>query len=124
MFCPKCRLEYFEGITTCTDCGVLLVQSIAELEPHEFVESIAEHEPYKFVEILQTFNHADIAVIKSILDDADIEFLFIGEQLAEPARLAVREDQVDEARKVLKDIDLRYLETFSSRWRRRGGVRE
>jgi len=103
MFCPKCRSEYIEGITTCTDCGILLV------------ESIVEPEQYQFVEILETFNLADIAVIKSIFDNADIEFLFLGEnfnqieQLVQPARLGVREDQVDEARKILKDMDIRYF---------------
>ncbi|HYK90370.1 MAG TPA: DUF2007 domain-containing protein [Acidobacteriota bacterium] len=108
MFCPKCRSEYIEGIITCTDCGILLV------------ESIPEPEPYKFVEILETFNLADIAVIKSILDDGDIEYFFLGEnfnqieQMAQPARLAVREDQVDEAKEALKDIEVRYLAIAST----------
>jgi hypothetical protein len=103
MLCPECRSEYIEGITECTDCGIPLV------------ESIPEPPPYSFVEILETFSLADIAVIKSILDDGDIEYLFLGEnfnqieQLVQPARLAVRDDQVEEAREMLKDLDIRYL---------------
>jgi hypothetical protein len=103
MFCPECRSEYVEGITTCTDCGIPLV------------ERIEEPEPYKFVEVLETFNLADVAFIKSILDDTDIEYEFLGEnfnqirQLVQPAKLVVREDQADEAREMLKDLDLRYF---------------
>ena len=29
-FCPKCRYEYTEGIETCPDCGVALVESLSE----------------------------------------------------------------------------------------------
>ena len=103
MFCPKCRSEYLEGVGICADCGTSLV------------EKIPVPERYRFVAILETFNLADIAVIKSILDDGGIEYFFLGEnynqieQLAQPARLAVREDQVDDAREALKDIEVRYL---------------
>ena len=27
-WCPKCKNEYIEGITTCTDCGVDLVDEL------------------------------------------------------------------------------------------------
>jgi hypothetical protein len=29
-FCPKCRYEYKEGIGTCPDCGVALVEFLSE----------------------------------------------------------------------------------------------
>ncbi len=103
MFCPQCRNEFVPGITMCSDCGVALV------------EALPEPEPYKFIEILRTFNLSEIAFIKSILDDSDIEYFFLGEnfnrieQLVQPARLAVREDQVEEAKEILKDLELRYF---------------
>lgn len=30
-FCPNCRYEYLEGITTCADCGAALVRELPEL---------------------------------------------------------------------------------------------
>ena len=103
MFCPKCGSEYISETTTCTDCGALLIESISGSEQN------------KYVEILETFNLADIAMIKSILINANIDFLFLGEnfnnieQLVQPARLAVHEDQVDEAKKILEDMEIRYF---------------
>lgn len=32
MWCPKCKNEYVEGITTCADCGVELVDSLEAYE--------------------------------------------------------------------------------------------
>jgi hypothetical protein len=104
MFCPECRSEYIDGITVCTECNIPLVESIP-----------AEPEMYTFVKILSTFNLADIAVIKSMLDDGEITYYFIGEnfnqidQLVQPARLFVREDQADEAREVLKTLTIAYM---------------
>ncbi|MGD0337514.1 MAG: DUF2007 domain-containing protein [Bacteroidota bacterium] len=104
MFCPNCRAEYIDGITDCKECGVPLVTSIP-----------AEPEMYKFVKLLSTFNLVDIAVIKSLLDDGEITYYFIGEnfnqidQLVQPARLFIREDQVEEARGLLKDLSITYL---------------
>ena len=30
-FCPKCRTEYVDGVVTCADCGVLLVDNLEKL---------------------------------------------------------------------------------------------
>jgi|WetSurMetagenome_2_1015567.scaffolds.fasta_scaffold289401_2 hypothetical protein len=45
-FCPKCRYEYREGFTTCSDCGAALVATLPEA-PAE-AESPSE-EPLVFV---------------------------------------------------------------------------
>ncbi len=108
MICPKCKSEFVSGAAVCSDCGIPLV------------ETIPEPEMYKMVEILRTFNLSEIAFIKSILDDSEIEYNFLDEnfnqiqQLAQPARLVVREDQAEEAKELLKDLDLRYLGVDSS----------
>ena len=104
MFCPKCRTEYVGGIKTCADCGVELVDAL----PAE------SHIEIKFVQILSTYNLVDIALIKSLLDSGDIEYTFFGEnfnqaeQLVQPAELLVREDQVDQAKEILKSFDMHY----------------
>ncbi|MBF0551969.1 MAG: DUF2007 domain-containing protein [Deltaproteobacteria bacterium] len=65
-------------------------------------------------EVLGTFNPADIAIIKSILDTTDIVYFFQGEHfgymepLALPTRLMVRKDQVQEATELIRDLRLSF----------------
>jgi len=100
MFCPECRAEYVEGVTVCVDCNVPLVSELlAEPEP-EYVE---------FEEVLQTSNLVEIALIKSILDEAGIVYHLAqwhgyGYADGEPGRLMVKRDQVEEARRILQDL--------------------
>ena len=105
MFCPKCRTEYRDGFDICADCHVPLVAKL-EAEPElEFIE---------YDEVLSTFNTGDIALVKTILDSADIVYFFQGENFAyvrpliEPARLLVKIDQVEVAKEMIKDLDLNY----------------
>jgi hypothetical protein len=104
MLCSKCRYEYSQGSTTCLNCGTPLAEKIP-----------AEPESSRFVEILSTFNLADIAFIKSILDDSNIKYFFLDEnfnalrQAVQPARLVVREDQTDDAKELLKNVDINYV---------------
>lgn len=104
MFCPKCKSEYREGFTMCSDCNISLVHSLpaqkASLQVKEFID-------YEF--ILATFNPGEIAFIKSVLDSEEITYYFKGENLlyvplTEPARLMVKKDQVHKAREILKDL--------------------
>lgn len=106
MFCPKCRTEYSKGIYVCADCGVSLV-------PEPLPEPPPESPEYsEFEEILFTFNAGDIAVIKSLFDSEGIVYYFRGEffsyvhPLAQPARLMVRADQAEEAREILKSLNI------------------
>ena len=108
MFCPECKAEYRDGFFRCADCDVDLVDELpAEPEPEPgFVD---------FEEVLRTYNPADIAFIKSILDGEDIGYFFKGEHflharpLADPARLMVRSDQAESARALLEDLDLSFM---------------
>ena len=106
MFCPECRSEYREGIQACPTCQVPLVAAL-EPEPElEFVE---------FEEILQTYNPADIAFIKSLLESEGINYLFQGEFFNQigppvtPARLLIRKDQAEVAREILKETELTFM---------------
>jgi len=106
MFCPKCGAEYIEGIVECADCRVPL-----KLEPPRHVD----RKPKEFTEILRTFNQGDIALIKSILDNERIEYIFYGEYfnqvgpLIQPATLIVRKDQAERVRELLKGMNVTFL---------------
>jgi hypothetical protein len=39
MFCPKCRVEYREGFSTCADCGAELIPELPP-EPEQSVEYV------------------------------------------------------------------------------------
>jgi hypothetical protein len=105
MFCPKCRYEFCEGLCVCPDCNVNLIPNLTERqeEQSEFIE---------YIELLFTYNPADVAMIKSLLDAEDITYYFNAEQfmyvrpLAEPARLMVKKDEAEKAREILKDLEL------------------
>ncbi len=67
MFCPNCRYEYKEGVSTCPDCDVPLV---SELPPEEEIEP----EYIELVTVLETSNHSKILIAKSILDESGIDY--------------------------------------------------
>jgi hypothetical protein len=104
MICPRCKAEYVHGITVCADCGIPLVDRLPE-------EETTEEQNKDFREILITVNAAEIAMIKSLLDDADIDYYVKGGQFAvlrpfaDPARLFVSKDQYEAALEILKDLD-------------------
>lgn len=105
MFCPQCRSEYREGFHRCADCNIELVNELLpELRP-EYV---------KYEKILSTFNPADIAFIKSILDGEGVTYYFLGEQFnyvrpwGDPARLMVARHQVEMVKEILHDLKLSY----------------
>jgi hypothetical protein len=105
VFCPECRREYREGFTTCSDCNVPLV---SELPPE------AEPDFIDYKEVLSTNSPSDRALIRSILDAEGITYFFQGEYVsayvynAIPVRLMVKEDQVQRAVDILKDLELSF----------------
>ena len=106
MFCPKCRTEYREGFYVCADCNSDLVDELPPEEVLEFTE---------YVEVLGTYNPADVALIKSILDAENITYYFNAEHfmyvrpLAEQVRLMVKKDEAEKAKEILRDFDLAIL---------------
>jgi hypothetical protein len=44
MFCPKCRSEYREGFTTCSDCGIPLVHELPPEAAPQFETNLIESE--------------------------------------------------------------------------------
>jgi len=106
MFCPNCKAEYREGFAVCDDCNVALVDELPPEPEKEFVD---------YDEIVTTFNPAEIALMKSLLDGENITYFFHGENfvqmtaLAVPAKLMVKKDQAETARELLKDLKLSLL---------------
>ncbi|KPK72466.1 hypothetical protein AMJ87_04685 [candidate division WOR_3 bacterium SM23_60] len=104
MICPKCKAEYIHGITICADCDIPLVDRLPKKEA-------TEKRDEDFREILITVNAGEIAMVKSLLDDASIDYYLKGGHFAvlclfaDPARLFVRVDQYEEALEILKDLN-------------------
>ncbi len=108
MFCPECKAEYVVGISRCPDCDVALVDESPDAEG-----SVPEFVDYR--EVFSTYNPADVAFLKSYFDNAGIQYFFKGDHFmymlswADPVRLMVRVDQIEEARALLKDMNVTFL---------------
>jgi hypothetical protein len=106
MFCPLCKSEYVEGVKECYDCHLPLVKELPDLGKEPAIE---------FEEVLQTYNQGDIAVIRSLLDNEEIQYFFRGEifnlvdPLIQPARLHVRKDQSKRVRELLANLSVTFL---------------
>ena len=66
MFCPKCRCEYREGFTTCSDCDVSLV-SVLPPEPPP-----PETSPH--VKLYSPRDPGELSLIQSILESEGIYY--------------------------------------------------
>lgn len=68
--------------------------------------------PKEYIQITSSINQGDIAIIKSLLDDANIDYYVFGENflvidpLIQPARVFVLKEQAEEAKGILKDVDI------------------
>ncbi len=72
MFCPECKGEYREGFSVCAACGVPLVAELPDLpEPRDV----------HLVRVFATGNAALVPVVRSLLDDAGIEYVAKGDQI-------------------------------------------
>jgi hypothetical protein len=117
MFCPQCRAEYVEGVVTCAECGVPLVETLREEPRREEVE---------FVGILATESLADVTIIRSILEGSGIEYYFVGgiKSVGDPMRLMVLKEQEADARELLKDLKLAFYSYLPDRRTETGGGEE
>ena len=111
MFCPQCRKEYREGFADCYDCRVPLV---AELPPEPTLEYV------QLVTVFTTGHEGIVALARSILDSAAIEYSLKGEGLQDlfalgrigsgfnpvvgPVEIQVHKDDEAKARGLLVDL--------------------
>lgn len=104
-YCPECGAEYRPEIAECSDCKVPLVDTLPQ-------EDLRSHEADKYVEVMASYNVADLAVIKSVLDSEGIAYYLHGENFhamtpwIQPVKIFVREEQLETARELLFELNL------------------
>lgn len=127
MFCPKCQAEYVPGVTRCFDCDVELVDKLPR--PRRQRHYVKPPDPprsklpplghLELLTVLATNDSGLIAVAKSLLQAAGIEYNVLNENIKFFAmgRLAgsgdivmggmqiqVRAEDADDARRLLAEL--------------------
>ena len=115
--CPNCQSLFKVGIDElqaggfrCPECDSFIV--LLDGKP----EMLADK---NYVQLLSSLNQGDIAIIKSMLDDAEVDYYLTGENflgvrpLLEPAIFYVNEKDLELAKDILKDFEL-HLFGFSA----------
>ena len=109
MFCPECRSEFIESVKECPDCGVALV---GKLPPEEY--GGAREDVTDYLPLVRTYSAKDIALIHSVLGGTNIRYYIRGEGLthvrpmADPSILMIAEEDIEDARELLKDLPLSF----------------
>jgi len=112
MYCHSCGAEYVDGVTECADCGVALRnEPPPELPPMEDQD---------LVPVLETGDAIRTAMVKSLLEQAEIPYLARNDQLQDlfgfgrlvpvnpisgPVIFMVPETLANEARDLLARLD-------------------
>ncbi|HEU4764977.1 MAG TPA: DUF2007 domain-containing protein [Candidatus Eisenbacteria bacterium] len=73
--CPKCQLEYEDDAVTCSDCGARLRKGPRD-RPAE-----TPHPDVTLERVYATGDPAVIPLVKSLLDDDEIQYLAKGETI-------------------------------------------
>ncbi len=109
MFCPQCKCEYREGFTQCSDCKVLLVDTL----PTEITDrqSSRSQQYIEYQLIRTTFGTTELSQIKAIFDSEGIIYFIQGEDVGiapgglQP-RILVKKEQAEEAAQLLMEFNL------------------
>ena len=110
MFCPLCKAEYRPGFTRCADCDVPLVHELSRDQPGP--PETATGPGKDLVPIYSTFNAAEVALVKSLLEGEGIAHNFQGELFRGsgvfivPATLYVTKGDAQRVLEVLRDHGL------------------
>jgi len=109
MICPKCGVEYRPGFTQCSDCMIALVDYPKKPKPRW-------SRPAELVTVLLCADAGRIALAKSILQSAGIQFVVRNEAAQNlygmasatfggPAEFQVDREDAADAEELLKDLD-------------------
>jgi len=110
-YCPSCESEYRPGFYECAECGVSLVEELTPRPPYE---------PLRLETVFAAGRPDLVAIAKSILVSADVQFVVRGEHLQEmfswgrfpsgynvfigPVELLVATDDAVDARALLAGV--------------------
>ena len=113
--CPNCSSELqlseddrASGKFHCPECEAFLDYTV---NPPRVLES------KRYTRLFSTRNVGDIALLKSLLDDSEIDYYITGEYflatypMVEPARIFVLDEQVQRAKELLKGFSANTLGT-------------
>ncbi|HSP88919.1 MAG TPA: hypothetical protein VLN45_12360 [Ignavibacteriaceae bacterium] len=116
--CPNCNSEFEleederkAGKIHCPDC-----ESYIDFTTDPPIIK----KPKEYTQIFTSLNQGDIGLIKSILDDANIDFYVLGENflsidpLLQPVRFFILSDRVSDAKELLKDFDFKIFGTSTN----------
>lgn len=120
IICPNCSCEFKltdkERTSKKVQCQVCDAYIDLNVNPPKVFHK------KNYIELFSSLNQGDIALIKSILDDAEVDYYVFGENflgvrpLLEPARFFVNEDQLEQAKEVLKDFQLNMWGTSKNQY--------
>jgi hypothetical protein len=79
MFCPKCRAEYREGFTECSDCHVPLSAERPPAKAEPVSEAPPDDHNFEPVAVFETNNQMQAAMARGLLEDAGIPFIMRGQ---------------------------------------------
>lgn len=77
MICPNCNSEFVEGIYSCPDCGIQLV----DYTPQDEKSQDNPLQDVHFISVYTPLNSQEVSIIKMILEREDIQYYIKNDRL-------------------------------------------
>jgi putative acetyltransferase len=75
MYCPECRSEYRAGFTTCSDCGLALVETLPLERGRVETGRSSGDRDVRLEKVFETDDGTIAGLAQSVLNDSDIPFI-------------------------------------------------